>query len=51
VIVLALKLPDLPGAEVLERIRSWSNVQVIVLLVVADEHEKVNLLRAVSAID
>lgn len=45
-IVLDLKLPDLPGAEVLERIRSWSNVPVIILSVVAGEHEKVKLLQA-----
>jgi two-component system, OmpR family, KDP operon response regulator KdpE len=45
-IVLDLKLPDLSGAEALERIRSWSNVPVIVLSVVAGEHEKVKLLQA-----
>ena len=45
-IVLDLKLTDLPGAEVLERIRSWSNVPVIILSVVAGEHEKVKLLQA-----
>jgi two-component system, OmpR family, KDP operon response regulator KdpE len=46
IIILDLKLPDLHGAEVLERIRSWSNVPVIVLSVVASEHEKVKLLQA-----
>lgn len=45
-IILDLKLPDIPGAEVLERIRSWSNVPVIILSVVAGEDEKVKLLRA-----
>jgi two-component system, OmpR family, KDP operon response regulator KdpE len=45
-IVLDLKLPDLPGAEVLERIRSWSNLPVIILSVVAGEQEKVKLLQA-----
>jgi two-component system KDP operon response regulator KdpE len=45
-IVLDLNLPDLLGAEVLERNRSWSNVPVIILSVVAGEHEKVKLLHA-----
>ena len=44
-IILDLNLPDLEGSEVLERIRSWSNVSVIVLSIQADEHEKVRLLR------
>ncbi|HML08759.1 MAG TPA: response regulator [Xanthobacteraceae bacterium] len=44
-IILDLNLPDLEGSEVLERIRSWSNVPVIVLSIHADEHEKVRLLR------
>lgn len=30
-IVLDLNLPDLEGSEVLERVRSWSNVPVIIL--------------------
>jgi two-component system, OmpR family, KDP operon response regulator KdpE len=45
IIVLDLNLPDLDGSKVLERIRSWSNVPVIVLSIHADEHEKVRLLR------
>jgi two-component system KDP operon response regulator KdpE len=45
-IVLDLNLPDLHGAEVLDRIRSWSNVPIIVLSVVAAEDEKVRLLQA-----
>jgi two-component system, OmpR family, KDP operon response regulator KdpE len=44
-IILDLNLPDLEGSEVLERLRSWSNVPVIVLSIQADEHEKVRLLR------
>lgn len=44
-IILDLNLPDLEGSEVLERIRSWSNVPVIVLSIQSDEHEKVRLLR------
>lgn len=46
IIILDLNLPDLHGIEVLERIRSWSNVPVIVLSVVAGEDEKVRLLQA-----
>jgi two-component system KDP operon response regulator KdpE len=45
-IVLDLALPDLHGTEVLDRLRSWSNVPVIILSVVSDEDEKVRLLQA-----
>jgi two-component system KDP operon response regulator KdpE len=45
-IVLDLALPDLHGSEVLERIRSWSNVPIIILSVVSSEEEKVRLLQA-----
>src|SRR6202166_902403 len=45
-IILDLALPDLHGAEVLERLRSWSNVPVIILSVVASENEKGRLLQA-----
>jgi two-component system, OmpR family, KDP operon response regulator KdpE len=45
-IILDLALPDLHGAEVLERLRSWSNIPVIVLSVVSNEEEKVRLLQA-----
>ena len=45
-IILDLALPDLHGMEVLERLRSWSNVPVIILSVVSNESEKVRLLQA-----
>src|ERR1700730_9263898 len=45
-IVLDLALPDLHGTEVLDRLRSWSNVPVIILSVVSGEDEKVRLLQA-----
>jgi two-component system KDP operon response regulator KdpE len=45
-IVLDLALPDLHGTEVLDRLRSWSNVPVIILSVVSSEDEKVRLLQA-----
>ena len=44
-VILDLNLPDLEGSEVLERIRSWSNIPIIVLSIHADEPEKVRLLR------
>lgn len=45
-VILDLGLPDLHGSETLERLRSWSNVPVIVLSVESDEDEKVRLLQA-----
>ena len=45
-IILDLALPDLHGTDVLERIRSWSNVPVIILSVVSSEDEKVRLLQS-----
>ena len=45
-VILDLNLPDLHGAEVLKGLRSWSNVPVIILSVVSDQHEKVRLLRS-----
>ena len=44
-VILDLNLPDLEGSEVLERIRSWSNVPIIVLSIQSDEREKVRLLK------
>jgi two-component system KDP operon response regulator KdpE len=46
IIILDLALPDLHGTEVLERLRSWSNVPIIILSVVSNEDEKVRLLQA-----
>lgn len=43
-IVLDLGLPDANGAEVVDRLRAWSKVPVIVLSVTSDEAEKVRLL-------
>lgn len=45
VIILDLNLPDLDGSEVLERVRSWSNVPLIILSIQSHEQEKVRLLR------
>jgi two-component system, OmpR family, KDP operon response regulator KdpE len=43
-IILDLGLPDMDGAEVLQRCRSWSDVPVIILSGRASENEKVRLL-------
>jgi len=43
-IILDLALPDMDGAEILERVRSWSTVPIIVLSVRSKEAEKVRLL-------
>ena len=45
-IILDLALPDRRGNEVLDLIRSWSNVPIIILSVEANELEKVRLLEA-----
>jgi two-component system KDP operon response regulator KdpE len=44
-IILDLALPDMSGGDVLERVRSWSNVPIIVLSIENDEQEKVRLLK------
>jgi two-component system, OmpR family, KDP operon response regulator KdpE len=43
-IVVDLALPDLDGGTVVERVRSWSTVPIIVLSVRSNEEEKVRLL-------
>jgi two-component system KDP operon response regulator KdpE len=45
VIVLDLNLPDMSGIEVLESVRAWSNVPVIVLSIESAEEQKVMLLK------
>jgi two-component system KDP operon response regulator KdpE len=44
IVVLDLGLPDMDGAAVVQRLRSWSNVPIIVLSVRSEEEEKVRLL-------
>src|ERR1700689_2053211 len=44
-VILDLGLPDANGIEVLDTIRSWSNVPVIVLSIQADEDLKVHVLK------
>jgi two-component system KDP operon response regulator KdpE len=43
-VVLDIGLPDMDGGEVLQRIRAWSNVPIIVLSGRSNEDEKVRLL-------
>src|SRR5262245_17784327 len=43
-VIVDLVLPDMDGADVVERIRSWSSVPIIVLSVRSSEAEKVHLL-------
>jgi two-component system, OmpR family, KDP operon response regulator KdpE len=46
VVVLDLGLPDIGGIEVLQMIRSWSNVPVIVVSIEAEEKQKIQLLKS-----
>ena len=43
-VIVDLGLPDMDGADVVERLRSWSSVPIIVLSVRAAEAQKVRLL-------
>ena len=43
-LIVDLGLPDMDGSEVVERIRSWSAMPIIVLSVRSDEQQKVKLL-------
>jgi two-component system, OmpR family, KDP operon response regulator KdpE len=45
-IILDIGLPDLPGKDVLDRLREWSNVPVVILSVQSDEKGKVAALDA-----
>ena len=44
IVIVDLGLPDMDGSEVVERIRSWSTVPIIVLSVRSSEAQKVRLL-------
>jgi two-component system, OmpR family, KDP operon response regulator KdpE len=43
-LIVDLGLPDMDGSEIVQRLRSWSNVPLIVLSVRSNEAEKVRLL-------
>ena len=44
ILIVDLALPDMDGSQVVERVRSWSRVPIIVLSVRSNEAEKVRLL-------
>jgi len=44
IVIVDLGLPDMDGSEVVERVRSWSTVPIIVLSVRGTEAQKVHLL-------
>lgn len=46
VIILALELPDMDGTEVIRKIRSWSDVPIIVISARKEDHDKVMALDA-----
>jgi two-component system KDP operon response regulator KdpE len=46
IVIVDLGLPDMDGSEVVERIRSWSNVPIIVLSVRSSEAQKVQVLES-----
>lgn len=44
IVLLDLKLPDINGYEIIKRIRSWSNIPIIVISAHKEEQEKVAAL-------
>lgn len=46
IILLDLGLPDLDGVEVIRRVRSWSNVPIIVISARSDDGDKIEALDA-----
>lgn len=46
IILLDLGLPDIDGVEVIQRIRSWSNVPVIVISARSEDRDKIDALDA-----
>lgn len=46
IVLLDLGLPDLDGVEVIEKIRSWSNMPIIVISARSEDHDKICALDA-----
>ena len=46
VVILDLGLPDMDGIQIIEKIRSWSNMPIIVVSARSDDTDKVNALDA-----
>ncbi|MBQ4473956.1 MAG: response regulator transcription factor [Lachnospiraceae bacterium] len=46
IVLLDLGLPDLDGVEVIERIRSWSNLPIIVISARSEDEDKIQALDA-----
>ena len=46
IVLLDLGLPDIDGVEVIRRIRSWSNLPIIVISARSEDTDKINALDA-----